>query len=139
MDEMFSRSWSELIARDSGPLHFRLVLQPVVAGLLALRAAWRDVGLGRPVFFWNAVGDSTSGRLLMAETRRDVGKLFLVAVALDVIYQIIVLPWFCPIQTLIVALLLAIIPYVVIRGLVIRVITHLRPRAKEDFHDPATV
>jgi hypothetical protein len=139
MEEMFTRSWSDLLARDSGPLHFRLVLQPVVAALLALRAGWRDAGRGHPVFFWNAVGDGTSRRLLLAETRRDVGKLFLVAVALDLIYQVIVLPWFYPIQTLIVAILLAIIPYVVIRGIVIRIVTHLRPQPKEDFRDPATV
>jgi hypothetical protein len=33
MEEMFSRGWDELMARDSGPLHFRLILQPLVAGM----------------------------------------------------------------------------------------------------------
>jgi hypothetical protein len=30
MEDMFSRGWDQLIARDSGPLHIGLILQPLV-------------------------------------------------------------------------------------------------------------
>ena len=53
----------------------------------------------------------------MRQLWKDVGKLFLVAVVLDVVYQIIVLHWVYPVQTLIVATMLAIVPYLVVRGL----------------------
>ena len=40
---------------------------------------------------------------------------------MDVIYQLIVLKTFYPDQALVVALLLAFVPYLIIRGLVLRV------------------
>ena len=52
LEQMFSRGWSELIARDSGPLHVRLLLQPLVASILAIRSGLKDAREGRPVFFW---------------------------------------------------------------------------------------
>ncbi len=47
----------------------------------------------------------------------------LLAIILDVIYQIIVLHWLYPVQTLIVAMTLAIVPYLVVRGLTNRIAT----------------
>ena len=52
---------------------------------------------------------------------QDVGKVFMVAVALDVIYELIVYRWVYPGQALIVATVLAIIPYLLIRGPITRV------------------
>lgn len=49
-----------------------------------------------------------------------IGKVFLVAIALDLVYQVVVLEVF-PGEALIVAVLLAIAPYVVVRGVVTRV------------------
>ena len=48
---------------------------------------------------------------------KDLGKLFLFACVLDVVYQVLVLRWVYPVQTVIVATLLAILPYLVFRGL----------------------
>lgn len=127
MEEMFSRGWHELIERDSGPLHFRLILQPLVACILAVRSGWKDARQGRRVFFWTIVGEPVKRQWLLRELWKDVGKLFLVAATLDVIYQIIVLRWFYPMQTLIVAAMLAIVPYLVVRGLTNRVVSRLHP------------
>jgi hypothetical protein len=128
MDEMFSRGWGDLIARDSGPLHLRLILQPLVAVAFATRGGWRDAAQGRGPFFWRLVGEPSRRRELLRELWRDVGKLFLVAVVLDVVYQLVVLHWFYPVQTLIVAVALAIVPYLMVRGLANRIATRLRPR-----------
>lgn len=128
MEEMFSRGWHELIARDSGPLHFRFILQPLVSTIFAMRAGSRDARLGRPVFFWTLVGQPMERRQLLNELWKDVGKLFLVAVILDVIYQVVVMKWFYPVQTLIVATMLAMVPYLVIRGLTNRWVTLLQPK-----------
>ena len=117
MEEMFSRGWSDLIARDSGPLHVRLVLQPLVATLLAIRSGLNDAREGRPVFFWTLALKPEQRRSLLRHLWKDVGKLFLFACVLDVVYQLFVLRWFYPVQTVIVALVLAILPYLVFRGL----------------------
>ena len=53
---------------------------------------------------------------------QDVGRLFAIATVLDSLYQIGVLRFFYPLQTLAVACVLAIVPYVAIRGLVNRVL-----------------
>jgi hypothetical protein len=129
LEEMFSRGWSELIARDSGPLHGRLVLQPLVATILATRAGWRDARERRRLFFWTLVRDPTERQPLLGQLWKDVGKLFLAAVVLDVVYQIVVLPWVYPVQSLIVATTLAIAPYLVVRGLTNRIVSRmpLRP------------
>src|SRR5262249_23637317 len=131
MEEMFSRNWADLIARDSGPMHIRFLFQPLVATLIAIRAGYRDARVGRPFFFWTFVRDPTWRRPLLREGWGDFGKLFLVAAVLDVIYQIIVLHWVYPVQTLIVATVLAVIPYLVFCGLTNRIVsqTRLRPRA----------
>jgi len=117
MHEMFSRGWNELIARDSGPLHVRLLLQPLVASILAIRSGLNDARENRSVFFWTMALQPAQRRTLLRHLWKDVGKLFLVACVLDVVYQLIVLHWVYPVQTLIVATTLAILPYLVFRGL----------------------
>ncbi len=132
VEDMFARGWHELIARDSGPLHLRLLLQPLVASIFAIRSGWKDAQQGRPVFFWTLVGEPLQREILIRELWKDIGKLFLVAVILDAIYQAIVLRWFYPMQTLIVATILAIVPYLVVRGLTNRCITLLHPKKPQE-------
>ena len=132
MKDMFSRGWAELIARDSGPLHIRLILQPLIATFLAIRSGLQDARNGRPVFFWTILGEPAKWRFLMREAWKDVGKLYLVAIVLDVAYQIMILHWFYPIQTLIVATALAIVPYFVFRGLANRLGRWMRPKKPQE-------
>ena len=42
MDDMWTRLTHDLIARVSGPMKFRLVLQPLMASIFAIRAGLRD-------------------------------------------------------------------------------------------------
>ena len=65
MEEMFSRGWYELIARDSGPLHVRLLLQPLVASILAIRSGLNDAREGRPVYFWTLALKPVQRRALL--------------------------------------------------------------------------
>jgi len=52
---------------------------------------------------------------------QDVGKVFILAVVLDVIYQWIVQRFVYPGEVIIVAFVLAIVPYLLLRGLVNRI------------------
>jgi hypothetical protein len=58
--------------------------------------------------------------------------VFLVAVVLDVIYQLIVLRWVYPLETLIVATVLALVPCMVVRGIGNRIVTFLRIKQLRD-------
>ena len=51
---------------------------------------------------------------------KSVGKVFVLALLLDVIYQVIVEGFVYPGEAIAVAFVLAIIPYVILRGLVTR-------------------
>ncbi len=117
MDELFSRGWDELIARDSGPLHVRLILQPLMASIFAIRSGLNDAREGRPPFFWTLALKPAQRRSLLRHLWEDVGKLFIVACVMDVVYQLLVLHWVYPVQTAIAATVLAIVPYLVFRGL----------------------
>jgi hypothetical protein len=123
---MLSRAWNELMARDSGPLHMRLILQPLVAMILAIRAGWADAREGQAIFFWTLVRDPAQARAMLRNLWKLVGKVFLVAVVLDVVYQIIVLHWIYPVQTLIVATTLALVPCMVVRAIGNRIVTLAR-------------
>ena len=46
---------------------------------------------------------------------KAVGKIFVIAVIIDLVYQLIVLRWFYPGEALLVAVILAFIPYLLIR------------------------
>jgi hypothetical protein len=100
--------------------------------ILAIRAGWRAAREHRPAFFRTLLREPAKRRFLLWGAWKDVGKLFLVAVVLDVVYQIIVLHWVYPVQTLIVATMLAAVPYLVIRGPINRIVTHIRLRPPSD-------
>ena len=53
---------------------------------------------------------------LLHEGWKDVAKVFLVAIVMDFVYQIIELRWFYPEEAVIVATLLALLPYLLLRG-----------------------
>jgi hypothetical protein len=127
MDELFSRAWEQLLSRAGGPLHLRFILQPMAALILAIRAGMKDAKAGRSPYLWTMLFEPGERRGLIRDGLKDVGRVFAVTVAVDCIYQIIEFHWIYPIQALIVAFVLAIIPYVVVRGPVTRIaswITH---------------
>lgn len=120
MDEIWTRFVADLAGRLHGPLTLRFLLQPVVAIFLAARSGLRDAHNGRPPYFWALIYDPDHRRDMLRDGWKDVGKVFLIAIALDVIYQLIVLRWVYPTQTLIVASALALVPYLLFRGLITR-------------------
>ena len=123
---ILERTVEELLGRASGPLHFRLVFQPIVAIFFATRAGLADARFNRPMFFWTVLTNPAERRLLLQSGWKDIGKVFIVAVVLDCIYQFIELPAIRPLQTLLVAVFLTVIPYVLIRGPIARMMRRLR-------------
>ena len=120
MEEMLNRVWEDLVGRGGGPFTLRLLIQPTVATVFAIRAGLRDGRQGLTPYFWNVLLNRATRKDLLREGWKDIGKLFTMAVILDVIYQLVVARWIYPLETVIVALVLAILPYVMIRGLVCR-------------------
>ena len=120
MSDLLQRFWDELIGRADGPLTLRLILQPVMAAIFAIRSGIRDGREGRPPYLATLVKDPEHRGRLVREGWKDVGKIFAIAMALDVVYQVIAIHKIRPLQILIVPVFLALIPYVILRGPVSR-------------------
>ncbi|PZV17417.1 MAG: hypothetical protein DCF20_06180 [Pseudanabaena sp.] len=108
---------TELAARLDGPLHFRLFLQPIMAAIFAFRDGRIDAKKGGTPFGWAIFTEPEHRRFLIQEGWKGVSKVFILAIVLDFIYQFIALKSFNPLNAIIVGILLAIIPYVALRGI----------------------
>jgi hypothetical protein len=108
MEHFFSRVWDDLVGRIVGPMHLRVILQPVMAGILGIRAGLRDTGKNKS-FHSNHRCD------LLRARGKDIASVFVFALILDVIYQLIA---FYPGEAVLVAIVLGIAPYLLVRALV---------------------
>ncbi len=120
MDELFMRIVENIGDRMSGPLKFRFVLQPVMASIFAILSGLKDAKSGKPPYFWALLSDPGHRRDMIKDGWKSVGKVFILALVLDVAYQLYVLRFVYPGEAIIVAILLAIVPYLILRGLVTR-------------------
>ena len=102
-------------------MSFRLVLQPAMAAFFAIRAGLQDGRTGRPPYLWAILTDPAHRRDLLHEGWKAIAKVFVMAVVIDAIYQVVQLRWFYPNEALIVAIVLALVPYLLIRGPVGRI------------------
>jgi hypothetical protein len=118
----------ELLGRASGPLHLRLIIQPIVASILAIKAGLRDARAGNPPFLWAFFHEQEERRRLIRSGWEHIGKLFTIAFLFDTAYQIFVLHGFHILQSLIVATVVAVVPYITLRGIVTR-LARTKPKA----------
>jgi hypothetical protein len=117
-----STFWADFIRRFDGPLHFRLFVQPLVAILFAVRDGSRDAREGRSPYLWTFLTDPAQRRYLLESGWKGISKAFVIAFALDVAYQFMVWRGLKPLQALLTATVLAIIPYALLRGPVNRLV-----------------
>ena len=118
--EVQQRFWHDLFDRVHGPMTFRFYLQPTMAAIAALPDAIRDARVGHRSFFWTARRDPEQ-RGDCARGSISTARVVLLGISMDVIYQYRVLDQFYPVEALVMAILLAVIPYFVFRWVVERV------------------
>jgi hypothetical protein len=121
MDHMLDRVGTQLIARVSGPMKFRLVLQPCMAAFFAIRSGLADAKTGNSPYLWTMVSDHKKRMDLLKDGWKSVGKVFILAIVLDVVYQIIEIHFVYVGEAIIVAFILAILPYLILRGITTRI------------------
>ena len=118
MDDIWARFAEDMMGRVTGPMKFRLLLQPTMAAIFAIRAGLADAKNGQPPYFWALVTDPAHRAEMLKNGWKSVGKIFVLAIVLDVVYQVIVARFVYPGEVIVVALALAIVPYLLLRGLV---------------------
>lgn len=119
--ENLQRIWRNVIDRPNGPLSFRFILQPSVAVIFAIRDGLRDARRDRYPFFWTIFRNPRERMGRLREGLNATAKIILLGILMDTVYQALELQTFYPNEALIVALLLAFLPYVVARGLATRI------------------
>jgi hypothetical protein len=103
-------------------MNFRLIVQPTVAVALAIRAGLKDAREGRPAFFWTVLSDPGYRPELLRQGWKDLGKVLILAMILDAIYQLIVHRGVYLLELVITAIGLAILPYLLVRGPINRIV-----------------
>src|SRR5208283_2491191 len=114
MEDIVTRIFENLAGRVSGPMKFRLILQPLMAIIFAIRSGLKDAREDRPAYFWALFTESASRRYMLRDGWKSVSKVFVMGVIIDLVYQVSVFRWFYPGEALLVAFALAIVPYVVL-------------------------
>ena len=119
--ETISRLLRQLIERPSGPMSFRFILQPSMAAIAAVHDARKDVRLGRGPYLWTILHSPDQRVARLNEAANATARIFLLGLIMDTAYQILVFDRFFPAEAVIIALILAFLPYVVVRGLALRI------------------
>jgi len=86
----------------------------------ALPDGIRDARQGHKSFFWSALWDPQAPTGRLREGLTSTARVVLLGISMDVIYQFKALDRFYPVEALMMAILLAVIPYFVFRWIVER-------------------
>ncbi len=132
MDPIITRVAHNMVERVTGPMKFRLFLQPGMATFFAIRGGLQDAKECKPPYFWGLFTDKGEREAMLENGWKHVGKVFILAIVLDVVYQLIEHRWTVyPGEAVLVAIILAIVPYLLIRGPVNRIVCEKRKVVKE--------
>jgi hypothetical protein len=123
MDDMWARFVSNLTDRVTGSMQFRLFLQPVMAATFATISGIRDARAHKPPYLWALATDPARRMEMLKDGWKSIRRVFILALVIDVVYQIIELHFVYPGEAIVVALVLAIVPYLILRGLVNRLVS----------------
>jgi hypothetical protein len=119
--DVLERIWQNMLNRTGGPMTFRFFLQPIMASIAALYDGVKDARAGRSYYLWTILTDPAKRGGRLHEGLISTARVILLGLCMDVIYQLIEFETFHPAEAVIIALLLAFVPYVLLRGPVARI------------------
>lgn len=114
--EVLDRIWRNIVARPGGPMTFRFVLQPAMAAVASLRDGVADARLGRAPYLAAIVRGVEGRGSRLWEGIVSTARILILGVVMDVVYQLVFLQEFYPAELAIIAVLLAFVPYALLRG-----------------------
>ncbi len=102
-------------------MRFRFILQPVMAAIAALHDGVEDAKLGRSPYIWTLLNSPPERGGRLAEGVISTARVLLLGLCMDTAYQLIVLKTFYPGEAVVVAIALAFVPYLILRGPIARI------------------
>lgn len=119
--DVIERQWRDFTGRPGGPMSFRFILQPAMATIAALHDGIADARQGRSPYFWTVLTNSEKRAGRLREGLVSTARIILLGLGMDAIYQVKELGTFYPGEAVIIALVLAFVPYLLLRGPVARI------------------
>ena len=119
--QVLERLWRQLLDRPSGPLKFRFILQPAMAILAAVHDGRKDARTGRLPYMTAVMTHPLERTERLREGLTATARIILLGLVMDLIYQVLNLGRFYPDEAVIIAVLLAFVPYMLVRGPVARI------------------
>jgi hypothetical protein len=116
-----ARAWHDLFERYGGPMSFRFFLQPTMAAIAATVDGIKDARIGRSPYLWTVLSRPSERGGRLREALFSTARIILLGLGMDAIYQYRVLKTFYPDEALLIALMLAVVPYFLVRGPVTRI------------------
>jgi len=114
--ETRARIWQSILDRPGGPMTFRFVLQPVMAAIAAFSDGLRDARTGSSPYLASLLVGSGNRYDQFREGLISTARIIILGVTMDVIYQFVEFGTFFPGEAAIIAILLAFVPYLLLRG-----------------------
>ncbi len=114
-DEL-QRLWRNIVARPGGPMTFRFVLQPTMASIAALRDGFADARSDRRPYLSAVLFGGEPHRAPLWEGVLSTARIIILSLVMDVAYQLVFLDMFHPGESVVIAILLAFLPYALMRG-----------------------
>ena len=117
------RLLQSMIDRPGGTMTFRFVLQPVAATAMAAIDGIRDARTGSSPYLLTLLTDPRDRRTRLSEGLISTARIILLGLFMDVIYQLIEFRTLYAGEAAVVAVLLAFVPYLLLRGPFARIAT----------------
>ena len=130
--DVHHRIWRDMFARPGGPETFRFFLQPAMAAIAALHDGIKDARTGRSPYFWTVLHDPLRSGGRLREGLVSTSRIILLGLGMDALYQYQVLKTFYPGEALLITIILAVVPYFLLRGPVDRIARWWMARNRPD-------
>jgi hypothetical protein len=69
------QGWEGIVARLDGPVHFRFIMQPLVASVLAIIDGIKDAKMGKHAYFWALIATPGHRWELIKNGWKSIGLL----------------------------------------------------------------
>jgi hypothetical protein len=114
--ETFARIGETLRQRVGGLFSFRFILQPVMAAIMAMLDGYSDAKSDETPYLQRMVSAPREIKANLSDALYSTARIILLGLAMDTIYQIVVFDAFFPFEAAVMAILLAVLPYLILRG-----------------------
>jgi hypothetical protein len=112
----FVRISETLQQRVGGLFSFRFILQPIMAAVMAMFDGYGDAKAQETPYLQKMISAPREMKSNLSDALFSTARIILLGLAMDAIFQIVVFDSFFPFEAAFVAILLAVLPYVLLRG-----------------------